>query len=182
MNMVAAVALLFWWGLWFYPLLLRAPHFQNRPSITVPGPTRLGLLFECLAVLVALWFRSEPVEWWRAGVAGGLGVIAALLAWTSVTHLGKQFRVHAGLYEDHELVRTGPYAVVRHPIYTSFLCMLLATIFSLSRWEWGAAAVALFIVGTEIRVHSEEKLLAGRFGAQFDEYRKQVPAYLPFVR
>ena len=55
-------------------------------------------------------------------------------------------------------------------------------IFTLSRWEWGAVAVALFIVGTEIRVHSEEKLLAGRFGAEFHRYRGVVPAYIPFVR
>ena len=47
-----------------------------------------------------------------------LGPIAVVLSWKSVTHLGKHFRVHAGLYEDHELVRTGPYAIVRHPIYT----------------------------------------------------------------
>jgi protein-S-isoprenylcysteine O-methyltransferase Ste14 len=43
-------------------------------------------------------------------------------------------------------------------------------------------SLALFICGTEIRVHSEERLLASRFGGQFDAYRKSVPAYIPFVR
>ena len=99
-----------------------------------------------------------------------------------MTHLGKQFRVHAGLYMDHELVQTGPYSVVRHPIYSSLLAMLLCTILVLTRWEWAAVSVVLFIVGTEIRVHSEEKLLAGRFGEEFEAYRRKVPAYVPFVR
>src|SRR5262245_45679679 len=172
MNPYAAMTLLFWWVLWFYPFAFRAPHFQKRPSITVAGPTRAGLLLECLGIFLALQFRSDGFHWWRAGIAAAFGAVAAVLSWTSVVHLGKQFRVHAGLYDDHELVRTGPYSVVRHPIYTSLLCMLLATIFTLSRWEWGAVGVGLFLIGTEIRVWSEEKLLAGRFGAEFERYRK----------
>lgn len=181
-TVVGAAALLLWWIVWFYPLLFRAPHFQNRPSITVAGPTRVGLLIESLAIFLAFRFHGDSIEAWRIAAAAVFGIPAVVLSWTSVTHLGKQFRVHAGLYEDHELVRTGPYAVVRHPIYLSLLCMLLATLITLSSWQVGVAAIAIFIVGTEIRVHSEEKLLAGRFGAQFEEYRRQVPAYIPFVR
>jgi protein-S-isoprenylcysteine O-methyltransferase Ste14 len=43
-------------------------------------------------------------------------------------------------------------------------------------------SLALFIAGTEIRVHTEDGLLASRFGDRFLEYKKRVPAYLPFVR
>jgi protein-S-isoprenylcysteine O-methyltransferase Ste14 len=43
-------------------------------------------------------------------------------------------------------------------------------------------SLALFIGGTEIRVHTEDGLLASRFGTRFLEYKKRVPAYLPFVR
>jgi len=99
-----------------------------------------------------------------------------------VSHLGRQFRVNAGLYEDHELVTTGPYAVVRHPIYASLLAILAATLFLLTPWEWAILSLTLFIAGTEIRVHTEDNLLASRFGERFAAYRKQVPAYLPFVR
>jgi protein-S-isoprenylcysteine O-methyltransferase Ste14 len=104
------------------------------------------------------------------------------LAWTSVTHLGKQFRVHAGLYHDHALVKTGPYAIVRHPIYASLLAALLCTLLLLTPWQWIAVSLALFIGGTEIRVRSEEQLLASRFEEEFEVYRKAVPAYIPFVR
>ena len=97
-------------------------------------------------------------------------------------HLDRQFRVHARLYEDHELVTTGPYAIVRHPIYTSLLAMLVCSLLILSPWQCAAIALALFIVGTEIRVHTEDRLLASRFGARFFEYRKRVRAYVPFVR
>jgi protein-S-isoprenylcysteine O-methyltransferase Ste14 len=115
-------------------------------------------------------------------VAFLMWAIGMILAWTSVTHLGKQFRVQAGLYEDHELVRTGPYAVVRHPIYAGLLAMLLCTMIVLTPWRWAIMALVLFLIGTEIRVRTEDKLLAGRFGEAFEDYRKSVPAYLPFVR
>ena len=91
--------------------------------------------------------------------------------------------MHAGLYHDHELVRTGPYRIVRHPIYTSLMGMLIATMLLL-RTEpmWAAICLAFFIAGTEIRVRSEDALLASRFEDSFDDYRKSVKAYIPFVR
>jgi protein-S-isoprenylcysteine O-methyltransferase Ste14 len=138
-----------------------------------------------LAVAIALAFRLPPSH--RPGPVRILasmvaGLIAAALSWTSVKHLGKQFRVNAGLYEDHELVRTGPYGIVRHPIYSSLLAILLSTILLPTPWRWVAVSLVLFVVGTEIRVRTEDKLLASRFGPEFAEYRKKVPAYVPFVR
>ena len=182
---LAAVELLVLWIAWLYPFIFRAPHGQQRESITVPGPTRIGLLMETTAIFLAFLFHvpldSPPGMLQMAGTLV-LGAVSSAFGWYSVIHLGKQFRVQAGLYADHELVRTGPYSIVRHPIYASFLGMLLCTILLVTRWQWGLACILLFIAGTEIRVHSEEKLLAGRFGPQFEEYRKQVPAYIPFVR
>lgn len=185
MQSFAWTMLVVCWFAWGYPFMFRAPHNQKRESITVTGPTRIGLLFEGIAIFMAfaLHFQADcPLSLWRVPPAALLGLAAAVTSWNAVTHLGKQFRIHAGLYEDHELVRTGPYAIVRHPIYTSLLAMLLCTLLILTPWEWAGLPVALFIVGTEIRVRSEDKLLESRFGEEFLDYRKQVRAYVPFVR
>lgn len=183
-HTLAWIELLGCWAVWWYPFLFRAPHVQKRPSITVAAPTRIGLLLETLAIAIAFipapgTPRTSPLA---LGAVLVLAIVANLLGWTAVPHLGKQFRVHAGLYQDHELVRTGPYAVVRHPIYASLLAMMLATIVLLASWPRTLISLAIFIVGTEIRVRCEDGLLASRFGAQFSEYRKKVPAYLPFLR
>jgi protein-S-isoprenylcysteine O-methyltransferase Ste14 len=173
------------WVAWAYPFALRAPHKQARESITVVAPTRIGLLLECTAILLAFVFRlppGHPAGVWRMAASMICGLIAVVLAWTSVTHLGRQFRVHAGLYHDHALVKTGPYAIVRHPIYASLLAILLCTLLLLTPWPWIAISLALFISGTEIRVRCEDGLLGSRFGAEFEAYRKAVPAYIPFVR
>ena len=71
--------------------------------------------------------------------------------------------------------RTGLYAIVRHPIYTSLLTMLVSTLFLFTRWQWVVPALALFIIGTEIRVYTEDGLLASRFGERFLEYKRRVP-------
>jgi protein-S-isoprenylcysteine O-methyltransferase Ste14 len=172
------------WFAWLYPFLFRAPHRQYRESITVAGPTRLGLFFEGLAIFLAFVFRIDgPPD--MARIAGGvtLVIVCAVMAWQAVRHLGRQFRVHAGLYHDHELVRTGPYRIVRHPIYTSLMGMLIATMLLLrTDVLWAMISLAWFVAGTEIRVRSEDALLESRFGQAFRDYRKSVPAYIPFVR
>ena len=173
------------WFAWLYPFLFRAPHKQERESITVAGPTRAGLLLECLGIFAAFLFRmpvDSPVALWRVAAAVALGVGSAVMAWTAVTHLGRQFRIQAGLYHDHQLVSSGPYRLVRHPIYASLLGMLLCTILLMTTWEGAIVSLVLYVAGTEIRVRTEDALLASRFGDEFRNYQRSVPAYIPFVR
>lgn len=185
MHTAALVELMVSWFSWGYPFIFRAPHRQKRQSVSRVWPTRAGLLLEGVAIFLAFAFRlppHSPPGVGRVLASLVLGPIAAVLAFTAVRHLGRQFRIHAGLYHDHELVRTGPYALVRHPIYTSLLAILLATLLLLTPWRWIAVSVACFLAGTEIRVRTEDALLASRFGGEFADYRRAVSAYVPFVR
>ena len=183
--MAAQIALAVLWFAWLYPFAFRAPHHQNRENITVAGPTRVGLLLECIAIAMAFAFRLPPQPasaWYRLLPAILLASAAIPGAWASVTHLGKQFRLHAGLYVDHQLIQTGPYAIVRHPIYATFLAMLLCSLLLMTPWPWALASLSVFLIGTEIRVRSEDRLLESRFGDEFRRYRRRVSAYVPFVR
>jgi len=183
--LVSWVELLVCWFAWWYPFLFRAPHVQKRPSITLVGPTRVGLLLEGLAIFIAFLFHlpsDHSPGMARMLLSMAVGPAAPILAWSSVTHLGRQFRINAGLYEDHQLVQSGPYALVRHPIYASLLAILLCTLLLLTPWKWVVVSLLFFITGTEIRVRTEDKLLGSRFGPAFEEYRRKVPAYIPFVR
>jgi protein-S-isoprenylcysteine O-methyltransferase Ste14 len=185
MTPILYLALTAFWIIWWYPFLFRAPHFQNRRSITSRRPTAIGLTLEVVAIAIAFALHfplSVPRTPLRIALSVLFGAAAAVLAWTSVTHLGRQFRITAGLYEDHELVTTGPYGIVRHPIYASLLAMLLCTLALLTPIRWAALSLAIFAAGTEIRVRTEDGLLAARFGERFNRYRGSVSAYLPFVR
>ena len=62
------------------------------------------------------------------------------------------------------------------------LSLLLGTGFLITPWPLVLAAVAVFVIGTEIRVRIEDGLLASRFGDEFRDYQRSVAAYIPLVR
>ena len=111
-----------------------------------------------------------------------LFVLASLLSRSSSRALAGQLRADAALGADHHLVRSGPYSLVRNPIYLSMLIVVCAIGIVVTPWPLFLAAVVVFVVGTEIRVRTEEKLLASRFGPSFQDYKRQVPAYIPFLK
>lgn len=168
-------------ALWFYPFI---PAHQKTPGATVVNKTsRWGILLQ-FAAFTLLWqghFWMRPLSWWRLAISVVLFALAIALSWTSSRALAGQLRVDAALGADHHLVRTGPYALVRNPIYTSMLLVILATGIILTPWQLFVPAFGLFLIGTEVRVRTEETLLATRFGEEFESYKREVPAYLPFL-
>ena len=116
-------------------------------------------------------------------VAGALAICAAVgsvwLVTLAVQTLGKEWSLTARLVEGHQLATSGPYALVRHPIYAGMLGMLVATGLAISHWAAILAALVFFFIGTTIRVRSEEKLLREAFGEQFENYARNVRAIVP---
>jgi len=111
-----------------------------------------------------------------------IGPPSVVLAWMATRHLDKQWRFEAALSEDHDLIKTGPYRWLRHPIYASMLGMLLETGLAKAWWPLLIAGAVFYVTGTEIRIHAEERLLASRFGEDFTQYRQAAWAYVPFIR
>ena len=111
-----------------------------------------------------------------------LAPLAAFLGLSAVRHLGKQWRYEAAISPGHELIQSGPYGWLRHPIYTSMFGFLLAGCAALTWWPMMVVAVIFFVAGTEIRIRAEDRLLAEHFGESFRVYRSRVSAYVPFVR
>ena len=167
------------WGLPFVPAV-----FRRRTAATRDTSARWGLLLQGAGYALVWSGVSRAVPPGPARLAGAVALfaLAAALSWTAVRALGRHWRVEAGLDPDHVLVRSGPYRVVRHPIYTSMLCVLVATGLLVATWPVFAAALALEVLGTEIRVRVEDALLAARFGDAFARYRRAVSAYVPYVR
>lgn len=170
------------WLAWSWPFLFRAQRESGRRPAATVRAALWGLALEMAGIGMAWWFVPGPRATARLAAAMLLAPLGPILAWQAVEHLGRQLRIQAGLYQDHELVRTGPYGTVRHPIYASMLALTAATGMVMTSWPRLAVALAIFIAGTEIRVRIEDRLLAGRFGEQFETWRRRVPAYLPFIR
>jgi protein-S-isoprenylcysteine O-methyltransferase Ste14 len=126
-------------------------------------------------------FQSQTAEWALAIVAVAIALASVWLVNTAARRLGKQWALAARLVEGHTLIQDGPYRFVRNPIYTGMFGMLLATGLVLTQWIPLLIAIAVFMLGTWIRVRSEERLLREAFGLRFEEYASQVPALIPGI-
>ena len=116
-----------------------------------------------------------------AAIVLALGVAGALLFDRSAKALGANWSLVARMREEHQLVREGPFARMRHPIYFAMLLLLIALSIGLGH-IWGLiAAIPLFVVGTLIRIREEERLLRQQFGDAYDSYARETPAFIPFI-
>ncbi|HEY8141868.1 MAG TPA: isoprenylcysteine carboxylmethyltransferase family protein [Kofleriaceae bacterium] len=97
----------------------------------------------------------------------------------AVRALGKQWSIQARVLENHELVTAGPFATVRHPIYSAMIAMLVATGFAIGDWRAVLGGLALELTGTWLRVRGEDRLLRETFGTVWEAYAARVPALVP---
>jgi protein-S-isoprenylcysteine O-methyltransferase Ste14 len=106
----------------------------------------------------------------------------ALSVWlvvASIRALGKQWSVSAQIGSAHELITSGPYGWVRHPIYVAMGGLLLASGVAFSAWTSVLSGFVLYVLGTALRIRSEERLLQNTFGHAYEEYVRSVPAMWP---
>jgi protein-S-isoprenylcysteine O-methyltransferase Ste14 len=182
MPLYAYLILAVGWIVWLTPFVVAKR--ASGPARVLDRRARWGLVLVGIGYAL-LWqgrFWERPLPTWRLVLTIVFQALAGVFSWTGTRALGRQLRVDAGLSSDHELITHGVYRVVRHPIYASMLCLLLGTGFALTSWPLLAGAIAFFIVGTEIRIRIEERLLVSAFGDRYEEYRRKVRAYIPLVR
>jgi len=113
-------------------------------------------------------------------VAGGLIVQAlgfALAAWAR-QHLGRNWSAAIASATGHQLVRSGPYRVIRHPIYTAMFVMAAGTA-TVSGEFHALLAIAVLAVAYWRKIRLEEQSLVGTFGAEYAEYRRGTWALVP---
>jgi len=134
------------------------------------GPIRFALPWTAPAALIC----SALVV-----LFGGLA-IAIFSAATKA--MGKNWSVVARTRADHQLVRSGPFALVRHPIYLALLLYMLSFGVGFGHVRQLVVAVPIYLLGATIRVREEEKLLSAQFGDAHATYVREVPAFLPYIR
>lgn len=117
--------------------------------------------------------------------ATAISVVGVVLTWLGIAialwaryNLGQYWSARITLKEDHQLIRTGPYAHLRHPIYSGLDLAAVGSALVIDRWRC-VLGVCLMVVGHVIKAKREESLLAEQFGEVFDEHRKQTGFLIP---
>jgi len=176
-------------------LLFGAAVFAKRlrtPKSAAPPASRselslIGLVIQSASFFIAAFgrLRLGPALSVRsvilAAVVLALGCAGALLFDRSAKVLGANWSLVARMRTDHGLVREGPFARVRHPIYFAMLLMLFAVGLGLGHIVGLAVALPVFFAGTVIRTREEERLLRQQFGSEYDDYARTTPAFIPRI-
>jgi len=138
------------------------------------------LLFSGAVRIGALAWQVIP----QSEISGAVGLLvtlggAAFATWARL-YLGGNWSSVVAIKEHHTLIRTGPYTIVRHPIYAGLLLAMLGTAIA----KGGAAAfLAIFVAfaGWQAKMRREESFLLVQFGETYLRYRREVKALVPFV-
>jgi protein-S-isoprenylcysteine O-methyltransferase Ste14 len=185
LQIAALTELAVCWIVWILAFVKPSKQAAGEKEVS-SAPVSWWGIFLVMVGFALIWAYVRPIGFQKSSLSLVasmiLGPPSVALAWAATRHLGKQWRYKAALSEDHELIQTGPYRWLRHHIYASMLGMLLATGAAWTWWPMWIGSVIAFLAGTEIRVRSEERLLAGHFGSSFSAYRSCTSAYIPFIR
>jgi protein-S-isoprenylcysteine O-methyltransferase Ste14 len=143
-------------------------------------PLTLGIVLLSMRHAPAAWlgihYLPRTDGWFWAGfclVALGLAFSVVARLW-----LGGNWSGTVTLKQDHELIRSGPYRWVRHPIYTGLLLAVLGSAVTQGEWR-GLIALALIAAAFLRKIPIEERFLTQQFGTAYARYRTEVPALVP---
>jgi protein-S-isoprenylcysteine O-methyltransferase Ste14 len=125
------------------------------------------------------WFLPERLHL-LVPVGAILQAAFMLLAIWARRHLGRNWSGEVRIGVDHELVRTGPYRLLRHPIYTAMLGMFLGTAISSSQYH-ALLGLAILLLAYLRKTRLEERILQQTFGTDYEAYRRQTWALVPLL-
>jgi protein-S-isoprenylcysteine O-methyltransferase Ste14 len=133
--------------------------------------------------LPGLWQHIMlPYRSWMNSVGVVISVLGFALVFWARAVLGGNWSGSVTVKVEHELICTGPYRWVRHPIYTGLILAMIGTAITLDRWRGVVAVILLWIAFTFKRL-KEELFMRQTFGDQYVEYSKNTGAIIPlFLR
>jgi protein-S-isoprenylcysteine O-methyltransferase Ste14 len=170
---------------WLLGSLSNKPAAQVQSALSrflqaIPLIVALFLLFDPATAVGPLAWKLVPASptWLYTGaVLTVAGILIAL--WARIV-LGRNWSAMVSVRREHRLARSGPYRLVRHPIYSGLLLALFGTAIY-KRQLSGLLAVALALVAWKVKSLQEESFMLEEFGGEYARYSQEVKGLIPFV-
>lgn len=162
------------WALRTKPTQMRE-SVGSRLTYTVVTAVAFYIMFSGDVPREWMRIRLFPREPWIAALGVALTAAGLALSIWARAYLGTNWSGTVTVKVGHQLVRTGPYRWVRHPIYSGLLLAMIGTALA-RRQVRGLVAVILLWVGFAIKSRIEERFMAATFGAEYNEYRQATGA------
>ena len=192
MTVLSGITMVSWW---LFMLVWAVKYRGNKESVLVQPkrerrtytiPLLLGIilmsgfpafLWRPLQVLNIPLLAHSVVTFGASATVSVLGV--ALSVWARFT-LGRDWSAEVTLKRDHVLVTRGPYATIRHPIYTA-LILLFAGLVLIFGTIGAVAGFALIIWSFWVKLRQEEALMLGQFPQSYPAYMARTKRLVPFL-
>jgi len=177
------------WIVWLFTWILAAGWSARTAShhdLGAESPSRVLTLAAVVMILASYWPLPEAVLWTMSAqiswLMAALVVIGLGFTWAARLHLGPLWSSTSAPTQDHRIVDTGPYGIVRHPVYAGLLLAVFATAIERGRLEAIAGALVL-IAAISLRAKLEERFLRRDLGDDaYSGYRRRVPMLIPFTK
>lgn len=127
-----------------------------------------------------LGWRILPDRRWLDNLSDVMHILGFGFAIWARLHLGRNWSLGVQLKEGHTLIRTGPYALVRHPIYTGLLLVVLGKAIGQGKVA-GFVAFAILLIEWKRKSLFEERFMVENFGGEYERYRAEVRGLIPGV-
>jgi protein-S-isoprenylcysteine O-methyltransferase Ste14 len=131
-----------------------------------------------IALLNERLFPWAPWAFWTGAFVTALGLLFTV--WARI-HLGRNWSGTVTIKQGHELIETGPYALVRHPIYTGLLLAFIGSAAAIGEWR-GVLAILIAWAAFWRKLRLEEQWMAEQFGERYLAYCRRTPALIPFSK
>jgi len=155
-----------------------------------PAASRIVRSLVFLGAIVLLSWPHIPVSWlcrpflaqgpWTFWLGAAITAAGLLFAVWAREHLGINWSRSVTIKQDHQLIVTGPYALVRHPIYTGILTGFLGSALALAQMR-GIVAFVLVLLVLWYKLRMEEQWMRTQFGAPYEAYSRRTAALVPFA-
>jgi protein-S-isoprenylcysteine O-methyltransferase Ste14 len=154
---------------------------RERARQILPMAATYTLLFSPAASYGWLGHRVLPSSAAVEGAAMLVAIVGVAFAIWARRHLGSNWSARVSIRADHELIRTGPYRRIRHPIYTGMILAAIGTAGVIGEVR-GLLAVIITIAAFYLKAGREERFLTDEFGDRFAEHRRQTRMFVPRLR
>jgi protein-S-isoprenylcysteine O-methyltransferase Ste14 len=155
-----------------------AESYFERAQHVLPLTLGLFLIFHDPHAPFLYGRLYEPMPWEVVGTA--VTAAGLLFAVWARLFLGKYWSGNVTVKEGHRLIRSGPYQLVRHPIYTGFVTGAIGSAITMGTVDAfvGAAIVAVTCV---LKIRREERVLTAEFGGEYSQFKRELPMLVPFI-
>ena len=128
------------------------------------------------------WLREQfvPHSYFVETIGLLIVILGGIIAVWARYLLGRNWSLVVQVKEDHELIKNGPYGIVRHPIYSGLLTMFLGNAIMVGDWR-GLIAVAILFISFYFKLKKEEIWLGEYFGEQYKQYKEHTRMIIPGI-